>query len=83
MKLKYTKGDYENCEIYGTDATEIACCKTKLVKCRKPHDCANCGKRIRVGKQALRETGFMDERLVSRYTCIPCMDSWIGRRPQR
>ncbi len=78
MELKYTKEDYENCDIYGADDTEIACHKVKLVKCRKPHTCASCGKEIAKGEEALNETGFMDGEPVSCYTCVPCMDSWIG-----
>lgn len=75
--MKYTKEDYENCFIYGAGEEEIACHKTKMVKCKKPHSCANCGREIAEGEQAVRETGFMDGRPVSCYTCVPCMDSWI------
>ncbi len=77
MKLKDTKTDYENCDIYGTADEEVACHAVKLVKCRKQHTCANCGKEIEKGEEALRETGFMDGQPVSCYTCVPCMDSWI------
>lgn len=77
-ELKYSKEDYETCDIYGNDDTEISCYKCRLVKCRKPHTCGNCGDEIPKGGYALCESGFMDGGAVSCYTCVPCMDSWIS-----
>ena len=48
------------------------------MKCRKPHKCmGGCDKEIAVGEYAICETGFMDGRPVSTYTCTDCMDKWI------
>lgn len=71
---KYNLGDLG---FYGIDETEIACYKEKLVKCRKEHTCASCQEIIQVGKHAVRESGFMDGKAVSCYTCTDCIDKWI------
>jgi len=77
-ELRYSREEYENCDFYGDNDEEISVYKCKLGKCRKPHTCANCGKEIKKGDYALRESGFMDGGPVSCYTCIPCLDAWIA-----
>jgi len=73
--MKYKKELYEETEFYGCDE-DLENHQQKIVKCRKPHTCANCGNEIKVGEEALRETGFLDEP-VSAYTCIVCCDEWL------
>lgn len=36
-----------------------------------------CEKEIPIGAYAIRETGFMDGKPVSLYTCTDCMDKWL------
>ncbi len=76
--MKYTVKEYLNCGFYGSDDTEIEGYKSKIVKCRKPHACmGGCNTTIQAGEMAMNETGFMDGRPSSCYTCIPCLDGWL------
>lgn len=55
----------------------------KIVKCRKPHKCAGgCEREIRVGEQAVCETGFLDGKPVSCYTCLGCIEKWLEESGQ-
>lgn len=74
--MKYNKEDYIDCGFYSDD-TMIEHHKEKVVRCRKPHKCANCQSEIERGEDALRETGFIDGEPVSCYTCLPCIDEWL------
>ena len=82
--MKYNPEDYlysgfYDCE-YGDD---VECHKEKLVKCRKPHECmGGCEKEIAVGEYALLETGFLDGKPVSSYTCLPCIEAWLEKSGQ-
>ena len=78
--MKYKPEDYsvKDTGFYGFDDDEIENYKEKLVKCRKPHKCmGGCEKEIPAGTYAIRETGFMDGRPVSSYTCTDCIDKWL------
>ncbi len=85
--MKYKPEDYIDCGFYAGDDTEIENHTEKLVKCRKPHECmGGCGTEIKTGEMALCETGFLDGKPVTSYTCIPCLDAWldetIGPKPE-
>lgn len=56
--------------------------KEKIVKCRKPHKCVTCESNIAIGEHALKETGFMDGKPVSCYTCLPCIEAWLEESGQ-
>lgn len=77
--MKYTEKQYINSGFYDGDMdVEISNEKVKVVKCRKPHNCnGGCNTEIKAGENALLETGFMDGKPVSCYTCIPCLDKWL------
>lgn len=77
--MKYKPEDYSisNSEFYGICDDDIQNYNEKLVKCRKPHKCASCQKEIPTGNHAIRETGFMDGKPLSTYTCTDCMDKWL------
>ena len=75
--MKYKPEEYINCGFYSDMDSDFQNHKEKLVKCRKPHICINCQKEIKKGEHALLETGFMDNKPVSCYTCTPCIDEWI------
>jgi len=49
----------------------------KIVKCKKPHVCASCGKEIPKGEQAVNESGFLYGEAVSCYTCLECIEQWL------
>lgn len=75
--MKYKPEDYINSGFYEGDE-DLVNHKEKVVKCRKPHKCmGGCEKEIAIGEYALRETGFMDNKPVSVYTCLPCIDKWL------
>jgi hypothetical protein len=78
--MKYKPEDYSISAtgFYGLDDGEIECYQEKLVKCRKPHKCVGgCNKEIPKGAYAIRESGFMDGKPVSSYTCTDCLDKWM------
>ena len=78
MKLKYNKELYTDCGFYDGDfGDDISCYKQKLVKCRKPHKCNVCEKEIATGSYAIYESGFMDGKVVSCYTCAKCIEDWL------
>lgn len=80
--MKYKPEDYFDSQFYGLDDDEIENKKEKIVKCRKPHKCMGCEKEIAIGEQALLETGFMDGKPVSSYTCLPCIEAWLEESGQ-
>lgn len=80
--MKYKPEDYIESGIYGMDDDDIVDKKEKIVKCRKPHKCMSCEKEIAIGDNALRETGFMDGKPVSCYTCLPCIEEWLEESGQ-
>lgn len=82
--MKYKPDDYLNCGFYDGDMdSDIENHKEKLVKCRKPHKCmGGCDTEIKAGEYALLETGFMDGKPVSSYTCLPCIEAWLEESGQ-
>lgn len=77
--MRYKPEDYSirDTGFYGLD-DDVQNYEEKLVKCRKPHKCVGgCEKEIPTGNYAIRETGFMDGKPVSAYTCTDCMDEWL------
>lgn len=79
--MKYDKELYIDSGFYGLDEV-IEHRKEKIVKCRKPHKCVTCEKEIKVGEQALSESGFCDGEPVSCYTCLPCIEEWLEESGQ-
>ena len=79
--MKYPKEMYLDSGIYGI-VEDIECHKEKLVKCRKDHECACCGKVIEAKETGLCESGFMDGFPVSSYTCIECVENWLEESGQ-
>jgi hypothetical protein len=78
MKYKPEEYSISDTGFYGLDDGEIENYQEKLVKCRKSHKCiAGCEKEIPIGAYAIRETGFLDGKPVSAYTCTDCMDKWL------
>jgi hypothetical protein len=77
--LKYDKDLYTDCGFYDGDmeGKEIACYKERLVKCRKIHTCYSCQKEIANGEYAVCETGFMDGKSTTCYTCARCIEKWL------
>lgn len=79
--MKYDKDLYIESGIYGLDE-DVRNLQEKLVKCRKMHKCASCERDIKVGEQALYETGFTDDGIVSVYTCLECVEEWLEESEQ-
>lgn len=76
--MKYDKELYIDSGIYGYEEEEgMSCRKEKIVKCRKSHVCASCGKEIANGEQAVNESGFLYGEVVSCYTCLECIEQWL------
>lgn len=77
--MKYKPEDYSITDtgLYSLADENIENYKEKLVKCHKKHTCMSCQKEIQAGNYAIRETGFMDGRPISAYTCTDCMDEWL------
>lgn len=77
--MKYKPEDYIDSGFYDGDRdVDIENHKARVVKCRKPHECmGGCDTVIKAGEHALLETGFMDGKPVSCYTCLPCIDEWL------
>ena len=62
---------------FGLEEDGVEHYSEKVVKCRKPHICSSCSETISKGNYAVRETGFLDNKPVSNYVCITCLDNWI------
>lgn len=79
--MKYKPEDYITSDFYGGDMDcDVQNIKNRVVKCRKPHKCmGGCDTEIKVGEFALLETGFIEGKPVSSYTCLPCVDVWLDR----
>lgn len=77
--MKYGEADYLNSGFYDGDMdVVIDNYKSKIVKCRRPHQCnGGCGTVIKPGDMAMLETGFEDGEPVTSHTCIPCLDKWL------
>lgn len=77
--MRYKPEEYINCGFYEGDMDcNIENQKSKIVKCRKSHKCmGGCDSEIKPGEHAMLETGFMDGKPVSCYTCLPCIDKWL------
>lgn len=75
--MKYDKELYIDSGIYGYEEEGMSGRKEKIVKCRKPHVCASCGKEISKGEQAVNESGFLEGEAVSCYTCLGCIEQWL------
>ena len=80
--MKYGAELYVYSGIYSEVDSEITNHKEKLVKCRKIHKCATCQSEIKVNDHALLETGFMDGKPVSCYTCLQCIEEWLEESGQ-
>lgn len=80
--MKYELEDYLYSGFYSDMDDDIENKKEKIVKCRKPHKCMGCEKEIANREHALLETGFMDGKPVSSYTCLPCIEAWLEESGQ-
>lgn len=73
--MKYDEDLYTDSGFYEIDMDgEYKKQKEKIVKCRKPHKCAGCGREIEKGEHAVYESGFYAEKPVSRHTCLKCIE---------
>lgn len=79
--MKYDKELYIDSGYYGADE-DIENHTEKIVKCRKSHNCVSCQKEIKVGEQALYESGFLYGEPVSAYTCLDCIEKWLEESGQ-
>ena len=66
----------------GKGDEDVCVHKQKIVKTRKPHECAGLRQElyqhpIPVGTYVLRETAIIDSRWGQCYLCIDCMDGWF------
>lgn len=77
--MKYGEDLYIDSGFYDGDMDgEYQKRSEKIVKCRKPHECmGGCGKEIKAGEQAVCETGFLDGKPTSSYTCLECIEKWL------
>ncbi len=82
MKMKYDKELYIGSGIYEDMDANIECYKEKIVKCRKEHVCPSCQKTIKIGEEALYESGFMEGEPLSCWTCLPCIEKWLEESGQ-
>lgn len=80
--MKYGAELYVGSGFYSDMDDEIVNSKEKLVKCRKAHKCSACQGEIKINEQALLETGFMDGKPVSCYTCLSCIEEWLKESGQ-
>ncbi len=81
--MKYDKELYIYSGIYDGDMDgELQISEEKLVKCRKPHTCMSCQRGINAGEQAVCERGFLNNKPVSGYTCLECIESWLEESGQ-
>ena len=82
--MKYAKELYIDSGFYEADMDgEYQKRSEKIVKCRKQHECmGSCGREIKEGEQAVCETGFLDGKPVSRYTCLGCIEEWLEESGQ-
>lgn len=80
--MKYKPEDYLDSGFYSDMDDDLENKKEKVVKCRKQHECATCEAEIAIGAHALRETGFMEGKPVSAYTCLPCIEAWLEESEQ-
>lgn len=76
-RVKYDEELYIDSGIYGYEEEGMSCRKEKIVKCRKAHKCASCGKKIIKGEQVISESGFLDGKAVSCHTCLDCIEEWL------
>jgi len=76
--MKYTQQQYLESGFYSDD--DIENYKAKIVKCRKEHKCVSgCEVIIKIGEPAFYESGFLEGKPVSAYTCLPCIDAHLDR----
>ena len=77
-EAKYTDEQYLNCGFYlpSRDGGEEMY-SSKIVRCRKEHTCAFCGKTINAGEKAMYEKALIWDEWGSAYTCLHCLDTWI------
>lgn len=81
--MKYDEELYLDSGLYDADMdVDILGHKEKIVKCRKEHTCNACQRTIKVGEQALYESGFMDGKPLSSYTCLECIEKWLEESGQ-
>lgn len=79
--MKYPEEMYVDSGFYGLDE-DLECHKEKVVKCRKEHECVNCGKVIKAGEHALYESGFYSGEPAYAYTCLSCIEEWLEESGQ-
>lgn len=76
--MKYKPEYYLDSGFYSDMDDETENKTERIVKCRRPHKCmGGCDKEIPRGEHALLETGFLDGKPVSVYTCLPCIEAWL------
>ncbi len=81
--MKYAEELYTGSGFYGQDREgELKNYKEKVVKCRKPHECMGCDRGIKAGEYAVYESGFLDGKPVTCYTCLECIENWLEESGQ-
>ena len=82
--MKYPKESYERTHWFdgGKGDEYVRLQRQRLVKLRKPHECAGLRMEmyqhpIKSGETALRETALVDGKWAQCYLCIHCMDEWL------
>lgn len=81
--MKYDEELYISSGIYAGDMDgKLEIREEKIVRCRKPHICMSCQREIAAGKHAVCERGFLDNKPVSGYTCLECIESWLKESGQ-
>jgi dissimilatory sulfite reductase (desulfoviridin) alpha/beta subunit len=79
--MKYDEEMYLDSGFYAADE-DMGYTEEKIVKCRKPHICANCQTEIPKGDKALYEFGFLDGKPAHCYTCLHCIEDWLEESGQ-
>ena len=82
---KYSDQEYLNIDLFGCDESKVECESSKMVKCRKEHECygsyfpsyeGNIHK-IKIGEKARHDKAIVEGRWEGYYLCIPCLNRYI------
>lgn len=82
---KYSNQEYINFDLFAGDESKVECETSKIVTCRKEHECYGSyfpdwkGKihKIKVGDRARFDHALVEGKWCGYYLCIPCLNKWI------